>query len=231
MALSAAVAAALPSSRAGAQPTGGAPAVSPAEEIDQLQRNLFETGNRSREDAARRDEAAKRLLQRGAYEVLQQGLRSGRGDVQVSVARALAEQENPPAVFLDDLMRCLDVSVSAELAEAASQAVANYREYPAARKKLRDLILAANASEGVRLPAIKALGTLNDKETAQFLIETVLRGDDGQRISGRLSDAAADALAEMTGKTEFGRDLGQWNEWWQGQRGKSAAEFLNERRI
>jgi HEAT repeat protein len=231
MALSAAVAAALPALRADAQPAGGAPGLSPADEIEQLQRNLFETGTRSREDAAKRDEAAKRLLQRGAYEVLLQGLRSGRGNVQVSVARALAEQENPPAVFLDDLMRCLDASVSAELAEAASQAVANYRDNPAARKTLRDLILTANASEGVRLPAIKALGTLNDKETARFLVETVLRGDDGQRTTARLSDAAADALGEMTGKTEFGRDLGQWNAWWQGERDKTDAQFLNDRRI
>lgn len=231
MALSAAVAAAMPALRAGAQPAGSAPALSPADEIEQLQRGLFEQGNRSREDAARRDEAAKRLLQRGAYDVLQQGLRSGRGDVQVSVARALAEQENPPGVFLNDLMRCLDPSVSAELAEAASQAVANYRENPTARAKLRDLILTANASEGVRLPAIKALGTLNDKETARFLVETVLRGDDGQRTTARLSDAAADALAEMTGRTEFGRDVGQWNAWWQEQRDKTDAQFLNERRI
>ena len=76
--------------------------------------------------------------------------------------------------------------------------------------------------------AIKALGTLNDKETAQFLVETVLRG--GGNVTQRLSDAAADALVEMTGLSQYGRDFGQWNQWWADQRDKSPAQFLDERR-
>jgi HEAT repeat protein len=221
MALSTAAAAALPTLRAGAQPpTLAAPA--PPEQIDELRNTLLDPNKPARE----RDEAAKRLLQRKAYEVLLDALRSGKSDLQVPVARALADQENPPEIFLNDLMtRCLQAQVTAELAEAASQAVANYRDNPAARARLRDFILSDNIPEGVRLPAVKALGTLNDKETARFLVDTVLNGS-----NQRLSDAAADALVQMTGLAENGRDVGLWNEWWGQQRPKTADQFLYERR-
>jgi HEAT repeat protein len=229
MALSTAAAAALPTLRAAAQPPSPAATAAPAppEQINQLKSILFDSNRPGRE----RDEAAKRLLQRGAlqqdaYDVLLDALRSGKSDLQVPVARALADQENPPEIFLNDLMtRCLQAQVTSELAEAASQAVANYRDNPAARARLREFILSDNIPEGVRLPAVKALGTLNDKETARFLVETVLNGS-----NQRLSDAAADALAQMTGLAEYGRDVGLWNQWWSGERGKSAEQFLNERR-
>jgi hypothetical protein len=225
MALSAAVAAASPPPRASAQPASPAP--TSQGEIEQLRSTLLDAYKPARE----RDEAAKRLLQREAYDVLLEGLRSGKSDVQVPVARALADQENPPGVFLNDLMtRCLQSQVTADLAEAASHAVANYRDNPAARARLQDFILSDNIPEGVRLPAVKALGTLNDRDTAQFLVQTVLRAED-PRITPRLSDAAADALAEMTGLTDLGRDLGQWNAWWRDQQGKSAERFLDERRV
>lgn len=224
-ALTAAVAAALPAPRAFAQPAPPAAALTPQDEINDLERILFDGGRNGR-DPRERDEAAKRLLQRRAYVVLQQGLRSDKRDVQVAVARALAEQEHPPDLFLNDLMtRCLDVSVSAELADAAAQAIANYRDNPAARAKLRDFINSGNVSEGVRLLAIKALGTLNDKETAEFLVQTLRRGE-----TQRISDAAADALVEMTGRADFGHDLGQWDAWWREQQDHSAAQFLNDRR-
>jgi HEAT repeat protein len=221
MALSTAAAAAMPTVRAAAQPPAAA-APAPQEQIDELRATLFDSNRPARE----RDEAARRLLQREAYDVLLEALRSGKSDLQVPVARALAEQENPPAVFLNDLMtRCLQAQVTAELAEAASQAVANYRDNPAARARLRDFILSDNIPEGVRLPAVKALGTLNDKDTAKFLVETVLNG-----TNQRLSDAAADALVQMTGQAENGRDVGLWNQWWGEQRFKSSEQFLAERR-
>jgi HEAT repeat protein len=209
-----------------AQPaTGGESTAEVArQEFDQLRQTLTDPDKSSRE----RDEAARRLLERGANEVLLDALRSGRGDFQAPVARALAETKNPPEVFLDDLLRCLQPQISGELAEAASLAAANYRDSAAARSKLRDFILSANIPEPRRIPAVRALGTLNDKDTAAFLM-TVLRGTDA-RISQQLSDAAADALGDMTGLTEFGRDVGQWDRWWRGQQNKSPEQFLNERR-
>ena len=207
-----------------------APGESPSDvarhEFDQLRQTLTDPNKSARE----REEAARRLLERGANDVLLDALRSGRAAFQAPVARALAESKNPPPVFLDDLLRCFQPQISTELAEAASLAAANYRDNAAARDKLRDFILSANVSPRARVPAIRALGTLNDKDTADFLM-TVLRGADPQgRISPQLSDAAADALGDMTGLTEFGRDVGQWDRWWRGQEGKSPDQFLAERR-
>jgi HEAT repeat protein len=194
------------------------------QEFEQLSQTLRDTNKSSRE----REEAARRLLERGADDVLLEALRSGRAALQAPVARALAETKNPPQVFLDDVLRCLQPQINTDLAEAASLAAANYRDSATARAKLREFILSANIPEARRIPAIRALGTLNDKDTAEFLM-TLLRGADS-RISLQLSDAAADALGDMTGLTEFGRDVGQWERWWRGQQGKSPEQFLAERR-
>ena len=193
-------------------------------ESEQLRGTLFDKEKPARE----RDEAAKRLLQRGASDVLLEALRSGNAELQIPVARALADVENPPGEFLEDLLRCLQPQINTELADAASLAAANYRDNPAARARLRGFILSANVGENQREKAVRALGTLNDRDTAQFLVQTVLKGDDPS-ISLRLSDAAADALAEMTGLTEYGRDYGQWNGWWAAQQSKSPQDFLNDR--
>lgn len=215
----ASVAAALPPVRCVAQPAQTQSEVA-QREFEQLKATLNNPGKPPRE----RDEAAKRLLQRGANDVLLDVLQSGNTELQVSVARALAEPENPPPQFLDGLLRCLQPQTTSELASAASQALLNYRDNPAARARLREFIQSANVAESRRVPAVLAMGSLNDKETAQYLMQ-VLRGD-----SQLLSDAAADALAEMTGLSEKGRDVGQWEIWWQDQQGKTPEQFLAERR-
>jgi HEAT repeat protein len=217
--LSAAGVAALPPVRCLAQPAQTQSEVA-QREFEQLKATLSNPSKPPRE----RDEAAKRLLQRGANDVLLDVLQSGNTELQVSVARALSEPENPPPQFLDGLLRCLQPQTTPELASAAAQALLNYRENPAARARLREFVQSANVGESRRVPAVLALGSLNDKETAQFLMQ-VLRGD-----SQLLSDAAADALAEMTGLSEYGRDVGQWETWWQGQQSKTPEQFLTERR-
>jgi HEAT repeat protein len=221
--------AALPPVAATAQPAppaGDSVAAEVArQETIQLSQTLRDLNRTSRE----REEAAKRLLERGANGVLLDALRSGRAELQTPVARALAETTNPPAIFLDDLLRCLQPQITGDLASAASLAAANYRDNPAARARLRDFILAGNIPEARRVPAVRALGTLNDKDTAEFLVTTVLRGSD-PRITQQLSDAAADALGEMTGLTEYGRDDGHWERWWRSQEGRSPEQFLAERR-
>src|SRR5206468_11112403 len=59
------------------------------------------------------------------------------------------------------------------------------------------------------------------------LVESLLNN---AGVSPALGNAAADALGEMTGLTEYGRDVGQWTRWWNDQRGKSNEQFLAERR-
>lgn len=221
-----AVTAGLPAVGALGQSPGGNGGESPAEvarqEFNQLRRTLNDTSRSLRE----RVEAAKRLLERGANDVLLEALRSGSADLQTPVARALAETNNPPMIFLNDLLLCLQPQVTVDLADAASLAIAGYRDNATARARLREFITSVNIPEARRVPAVRALGTLNDKDTARFLIDLLLGG----AVPEEISNAAADALADMTGLTEYGRDVGQWDRWWQGQQGKSPEQFLSERR-
>jgi HEAT repeat protein len=223
--LVAAATAALPPLRTLAQDATAAAAADLARrELEQLRIALLDPADAH--PVRERDEAARRLLERGATDALYDALRSGRSEVQASAARAIAEAKNPPPEFVDLLGLSLTPRIDPQLADAASKALVNYRDAPAARARLRDFIQAANVPPRLRVPAIRALGTLTDKETARFLVETVLNGD----LGPGLEDAAADALAEMTGLTEYGRDVGQWNRWWRDQRGKSDQQFLAERR-
>jgi HEAT repeat protein len=217
-----AAAAAMPHVRTFAQDVPSATELA-ARESEQLRATLFDSTKSQRD----RDEAAKRLLQRRASDILREALNSGKTDLQIPVARALAYVENPPAELLAPLLLCLQPQISADLADAAALAAANYRDNPTARAKLREFILSANVSEIARARAVRALGSLNDKDTAQFLIQT-LKGED-RNITQALSDAAADALVEMTGLTEFGRDYGQWNRWWASEEQKTPQQFLNDR--
>jgi HEAT repeat protein len=220
--LVAAATAALPAVRTPAQDPP-APGELSGQELDALRATLVDPGRPARE----RDEAAKRLLERGAYEPLRDALRGSRADVQASVARALAESKNPPPGLLDPLLLCLAPRTTPELADAASLAIANYRNVPAARARLRDFVMSANAGERQQIAAIHALGTLNDKDTAGFLVDSLMNNP---QVSPELGNAAADALGEMTGLTEYGRDVGQWTRWWRDQQGKSNEQFLAERR-
>jgi HEAT repeat protein len=202
--------------------SGESPAEVARQEFNQLRQTLNETSRSIRE----RVEAAKRLLERGANDVLLEALRSGSAELQTPVARALAETNNPPMIFLNNLLLCLQPQVTVDLADAASLAIAGYRDNAAARARLREFITSGNIPPARRVPAVRALGTLNDKDTARFLIDLLLGGV----VPEEISNAAADALADMTGLTEYGRDVGQWERWWQGQQAKTPEQFLSERR-
>lgn len=218
-----AAAAAVPPVRAWAQPAPN-PTELALQETQKIRDTLFDKNKSPRE----RDEAAKRLLQRGANDILLEAMRSGSADLQIPVARALSYADNPPPEFLDSLLLCLQPQTGADLAEAVSLAIVNYRDNPDARARLRNFILSGNVGENARERAVHALGNLNDKDTAQFLVQTVLKGEN-PNITQRLSDAAADALVEMTGLTEYGRDYGQWNAWWASEQNKTPEQFLRDR--
>lgn len=189
-----------------------------ASEIEQQKALLFNATSSQKE----RDEAARRLLQRGTEDVLMTGLRGDNVDVQLAVARALRDAANPPPQFLDEL--AMRLGTNTEFADAASVALSNYKDTPRAVERLKEFAARANVPERLRRLAVRALGTLNDKETARFLVETLLKGDNQQ-----IADAAASALQEMTGHIEFGNDVGQWERWWSQQRNKSPKVFEDER--
>lgn len=202
------------------QPAPEDPAKIAEREIQQQQATLVGEGRSQRD----RDEAARRLVQRGVWDSLRQAIGGSDISAQLAVARAIADAESPPPDLIDDLARL--TVVNAELAEAASAALANYKDNARAIAALRDVASRPNAVERHRISAIRALGTLNDKQTAQFLVEVLLNGDTNPTVN----NAAADALAEMTGLTEYGSDVAQWNAWWQRERAKTPEQFRNERR-
>jgi HEAT repeat protein len=221
---SAAAAALPPISAPAQQPANGStPAEITRQEFEQQRATLIAPPSEQLAQS-NRDEAARRLLQRGEIDVLREALRGDRTEAHLAVARALADTESPPPQLLDELVLRLQPQISPDMAGAVALALTNYKDNALAQGRLRDFILSGNVSDRLRAPAVKALGTLNDKSTAQFLVDMLLRGD-----SPIIGDAAADALVEMTGQTEFGRDQGQWERWWRDQRTKTAEQFRNER--
>ena len=111
-----------------------------------------------------------------------------------------------------------------DLTEAAARALANYKTRPAVLTRLINLAQARQQPEWVRLPVIRAIGTLVEKRAADFLI-TLIRS---REESPAVINAAADGLVTMTGITENGRDLQRWERWWQENSGKDDAQFRND---
>jgi HEAT repeat protein len=180
-------------------------------------------GNTSSEPE--RIEAARRLLSQGDYVSLQQALGSGTASQIIAVAEAVADVENPPEAFIDGLGRQLGPNVSRDVADAVARALVNYKDIDTARQSVLRFARQANVPERCRVMAVRAMGNLTDKESAGVLVEDLLRPDQGSAIN----DAAADALARMTGLTEYGNDVGQWDQWWQRQQGKLPEQFRKER--
>ena len=71
----------------------------------------------------------------------------------------------------------------------------------------------------IRQPVIRALGTSSQKLAAQTLLD--LLHDDQDPIS----EAAGDALIEMTGRTDLDHDADKWGKWFGQYSGLSDEEF------
>jgi HEAT repeat protein len=188
----------------------------------QQQRNALENAASSE---AERIEAARRLLSHGDHVPLRQALGSGVSSRIIAVAEALADIENPDPLYIDELRRQLGPDVSRDVADAVARALVNYKENETARQILADFVRRTNVSERARVVAIRAMGSLTDKKTAGILVEELLKGDQ----SSAVSDAAAEALGRMTGLSEYGNDVTQWEQWWRRQQTLPPQDFERER--
>lgn len=176
------------------------------QDLDQLRKSLVDANVAPLD----RDRAAQRLISYGhatADYVLRQVLESPRnteGKLAVTKALPLAPQAN--LVFVGPLRDLLD---NADLAKTAALALASYRTSEVARGIL--VAFAENTTKPLksRLVVVSALGKLVDRRTAEVLIR-LLNKDSNALIRS----AAADALVEMTGLSQYGQDAQQWNRWW-----------------
>jgi HEAT repeat protein len=175
---------------------------------------------------SQRDEAANRLASRLTGESRQMLLNvladfaNPRG--QLAVARALAGESAPEPAFIDPLFALLGTDRA--LTEAAAQAIANYRSSPGAFTRLVNFANSRQQRAALRTATIRALGTLDEKRAAAALMEMMVRPDEDSEIR----NAAADALIQMTGLRENGRDLQRWQEWWAANQNKDDTQFRSE---
>jgi HEAT repeat protein len=206
------------------------PAVAARRELLQ-QEGILNGGNAATHpaEAARlRDQAAQRLVSRGnaeAHQILFRVLSgSGQRDGQLAVARALASWSrptDPDPMFIEPLINLL--GTDAELTGAVAGALGAYKDNDRVRTRLT--LFAGNVTQPVssRTAVIRAMGRLVDKRAAGTLV-MMLNRDENQRIR----DAVADALIEMTGLSQHGRDVQRWNLWWDENRNKSEAEWSRD---
>ncbi|HYE19217.1 MAG TPA: HEAT repeat domain-containing protein [Tepidisphaeraceae bacterium] len=211
-----------------AQPAPVANGESPADiarrEVEEQRQILMGDGGA---DQRTRDEAARRLLQAGRIDLLGAALNDPRNPPQIAAARAVADTEFPPPALVDPLIKLLPTrnERTTENVEAVSQALVNFKDDQVALEAVRAVPYNPVVGTAQRIKAVAALGRLSDKRTAQTLMDLLQRNDLQQVIA----DAAADALTEMTGRTEFGNDVSQWVAWWRQQAGKPDAVFRDER--
>jgi len=200
--------------------TGAAPTTAPAAprgpDVAGDVRHLADTLRNPAARPAERDEAASRLAIRPGAQadaVLREVLGSGSAASRISVARALADDASPREEFIGPLAQLLGGGEqrSAALAEAASTALAAYRRNPAAVDALIRSANDTNQPAPLRIAAIRALGRVVDSVAAQSLVQIVNAGNDRRDVR----DAAAEALVEMTGLAENGREPRRWQQWLQ----------------
>jgi HEAT repeat protein len=180
---------------------------------------------------AERDEAARRLVLRQtpeAREALATALKDiNNPQAQLAAARAIPLDPNPDANYVLPLFALIsNEQVMTSRTEAAIQALASFRAAPDVRRRLIDLAIDPQREQRVttRAVAVRAVGTMSDKRAARALIDIVSNEAEPPLIR----DAAASALADMTGQGTNRRDPAQWQRWWAVNQGKGDAEFEHD---
>jgi HEAT repeat protein len=170
-----------------------------------------------------RDAAAVQLVNRdapAARAAVQNALKNnGNTLAQIAIAKAIAAAERPSDTLIPALGNLL--GSNAALTDAAAQALASYPGNPAAFQQLKTFADIANTPQPVRESVIRAIGQLIDKPVAEYLLNLA----EQPRQSDAIQSAALAALAEMTGENDFGKDLQQWNQWWETMRLKTPDQF------
>ena len=171
-----------------------------------------------------RAEAARRLLSQHTDEsktTLRNALISPDIDGQYAVAQALANDPDPDPSFIDPLFPLLNNS---KLATIAGRALSGYKGVPSVLSRLIDTAARRGIQEFTRIAAIRAIGSMPERRAAAQLITLLTAPEETSAVH----EAAADALVEMTGLDQNGRDPARWNDWWKGQQNQTDAAFRQD---
>ncbi len=191
-------------------------------DLDQLAATLNDP--QARQD--QRDEAARRLVSRqsaDARRILANALVDLNQGGQLAAARALADDPEPDPELINPLFAALGGNRA--LTEATAHALANYRNNPEVLSRLIGIVQRRpSPPEFVREKIVRAVGSIVEKRTAEFLINVIKAPDETPVVR----DAAADALADLTGILDYGQDLQRWADWWERIAGASDADFRND---
>lgn len=159
-----------------------------------------------------RDEAARRLLSRHlpvANQYLLSALAAPASprEVKLAVVRALADDSSLDPGYINSLLPL--VGAERMLSDSAAKALSHLgTTYPAVRQRLTVFATSTSQPAALRLGVIRALGAIVSRDVADVLVN--LLGD--AREAAAIHDAAADALAELSGQK--GRhDTAWWSQW------------------
>jgi HEAT repeat protein len=137
---------------------------------------------------------------------------------QIAIAEALARRQESRAAFETPLIAMLTGTDPAVRAPAA-RALVLYRG-AGVTEKLVAVACDAKWERQVRLVAVGSLRNVLTRRSIDALVELL---DDPD---ASIRDAAAEALAEMTGLKPSAADAQPWKAWWQVNRGREQAMWL-----
>jgi HEAT repeat protein len=200
------------------------PTTSPAESAQRDLEALRAALEDRNAPATQRDQAAQRLVSRSSADadaiLLRALLNFSDREGQLAVARALAAGTAASPQFIQPLGNLL--GNDRELTAAAALALAVHKSSPLARDRLVQFANNLSQQNPSRAAVIRALGRFFDRAVAEQLVNLL------NDRSVDIRNAAADALAEMTGIRQYGRDVQSWRTWWESARGKSDLEWYQD---
>lgn len=174
-----------------------------------------------RQQPRAQSQAALILVQESSPEaeaIVRQGLRqTDAPDIFIPLASAVRLCQDRR--FDEELLNALSCARLA-VRQAAADTLASHPDantLAALRRLSQDEL----ADDAARVAAVSALGRCGCKDAVPILVRTL--GSEGP-----LRQAAADALAELTGQT-FGTDEGRWRDWWSRHEGLSNERWLELR--
>ena len=200
------------------------PTTSPAESAQRDLETLRAVLEDRNAPATQRDQAAQRLVSRSSADadaiLLRALLNFSDREGQLAVARALAAGTAASPQFIQPLGNLL--GNDRELTAAAALALAVHKSSPLARDRLVQFANNLSQQNPSRAAVIRALGRFFDRAVAEQLVNLL------NDRSADIRNAAADALTEMTGIRQYGRDVQSWRTWWESARGKSDLEWYQD---